>query len=166
MNPQLEEIVRLARQLQRQEMLVNELEGALKDQKESMRRLSEEDLPAAMMEAQLSEFVLDTGEKVTLKKDFSVGIPAARREEAWTWLTEKGYDALIKTAVTASFGKGEIAKAEKLVTSLAKQNYTVSLARDVHWQTLKAFVVEQVREAKPIPLDLFGAVPINRAKIV
>lgn len=163
--PNLDEIVALARRQVMLEELVADSEAALSSQKEMLRGVSQEDLPAAMAEAGLRELTLDSGEKISIKPDFSVSIPAARKDEAYAWLNEHGFGGMIKTVVAVLFGKGELEKAQTLATALVKRKLTVELAQDVHWQTLKAFVAEQTREAKPIPLDLFGAIPMNKAII-
>lgn len=164
-NPALDEIVALAEQQRELERLVEEGEAALKKLKAQLRAVQEESLPLVMIEARMQEFTLQDGYKVKIKEDFSVGIPAARRDEAFSWLEEKGYGGLIKTEVTAEFGKGELDKAKKLIAILVKQNYTCGLHRDVHWQTLKAFINESVRENRAVPLDLFGATPVTKAEI-
>lgn len=161
----LDEIVALARQQLKLEALIADMEMALSDQKAMLRVLQEEDLPSAMKEAGLKTFTLDSGEIINIKPDFAVGIPSERREEAFDWLTAAGYGGIIKTEVTAAFGKGELEKAQKLWNELVKKKYNVGIGREVHWQTLKAFVVESIRETRKIPMDLFGVVPTNKAII-
>jgi hypothetical protein len=163
--PNLEEIVALARRQVAQEELVVDLENSLKAQQEILRVIQQEDLPAAMAEAGLQKFTLDSGETIEVKDDFVVGIPKERQEEAYNWLETNGYGSIIKTLVAVEFGRGELGKAQQLADSLAKRKFNCGLARNVHWQTLKAFVVEQTNQTKPIPLDLFGAVPVNKAVV-
>lgn len=161
----LDEIVALAVAQLRQQALVDDLENSLAEQKAILRRISEEDLPQAMAEARLSTFKLETGQMVSVKKDFSVGIPAGRRDEAYNWLEGRGFGGLIKTKVITEYGKGELEKAQKLAIELMKKKLNVVLARDVHWQTLKAFVNEQIRAGKAVPMEMFGAVAVNKATV-
>lgn len=161
----LREIVALAHQQLTIQRDIEELETRLKRLNAILLTLSTESLPAAMAEAQLKEFTLDTGETIQVKEDFIVGIPAPRREEAYNWLEEHGFGGLIKTEITIAFGKGELERAQKLLLALSKKKLPAELSRNVMWQTLKAFISEQVREAKPVPLDLFGAIPMNKAII-
>lgn len=165
MEQQLKEIVALAERQVKLEAEVLTLENSLKDMNEQLRIVSEEDLPSAMKEAGLAKFTLDSGQEISIKPDYRVSIPAARREEAFEWLEGKGFGGLIKTVVGASFGKGELEKAQKLATDLVKKKFQVAIVRDVHWQTLKAFVAEQTLKLEPVPFDLFGVTPINKAKI-
>ncbi len=170
--PSLQEVLTLARRQVQLEELISDIEGNLKDLKEQHRALSEVDLPNAMEECGgLKTLILDTGEKVELKKDFAVGIASERREEAYTWLEQHNYGALIKTEVSVAFGKGGLETARRLQEALLKKKVPALLSRDVHWQSLKAFVTERMAEPIPkkkadrFPAELFGAVAVNRTKI-
>lgn len=165
MKQNLAEIVSLSRQQLHLESLVADSEKALSDLKVQLRRVAEEDLPNAMEELGLKKLTLDSGETIEIKPDFVVGIPEVNKIEAFNWLESKGFGGLIKTEVKIAFGKGELSKAEKLLLALGKKKLNVGLTRNVHWQTLKAFVVEQTRAAKAIPLELFGAHPTTKAVI-
>lgn len=161
----LEEVVALSQQQVRLEELIGESETALKDLREQLRRVAEEDLPSALAELGLKTITLDSGEKIDIREDFVVGIAEVNKPEAFNWLESKGFGALVKTEVKVQFGKGELAKAQALLVTLGKKKLNVGLTRNVHWQTLKAFVVEQTRAARKIPLELFGAHPTTKAVI-
>lgn len=161
----LDEIVALAEQQLLLEKKVARAEDELSLLKAQLRAVQEESLPLAMITARMEQFTLDNGFKIEVKEDYTVGIPAARRPEAFAWLEKGGYGGLIKTEVITEFGKGELAKAQKLVTALAAKQLNVALRRDIHWQTLKAFINESVRENRAVPMDLFGASPLSKAKI-
>jgi hypothetical protein len=165
MSQNLEEIVALSRQQVQLERLIADSETALKDLREQLRKVQEEDLPSALAELGLKQIRLDSGEEVNIKEDFVVGIAEVNKESAFSWLEQKGFGALIKTEVKVQFGKGELAKAQALLVALGKKKLNVGLSRNVHWQTLKAFVVEQTRAARAIPLELFGAHPTTKAVI-
>lgn len=166
MSHNIAEIVALARQQIELEKLIEVHENSLKALKEELRSLSEEAIPLAMIEAGgLSKIVLDTGETVEVKPDFVCGIPKGEEEQAFDWLEKHGYGGLIRTTVVTAFGKGELPKAQKLIRDLAKQDLSPALNRTVPWQTLKAFIVESTRATRPIPLELFGAHPLNRTVI-
>lgn len=165
MNTTLDEIVALAMQQIALEEALAVAEAGVSRIKAQLRAVQEESLPMAMIEARLQELKLKDGRCVKIKEDFSVGIPAPRRAEAFLWLEEHGYGGLIKTEVIAEFGKGELALAMKLAAKLGKENFNCAVSRDIHWQTLKAFINESVRETRAVPLDLFGAIPTTEAKI-
>lgn len=161
----LQEIVALSRRQIMLEGLVEEQEAALKDLKALLAGVQLEDLPLAMSEAGLKKFTLDTGETIDVKDDLVLSLSAERKPEAFAWLEKNGLGSVIKTVVVAEFGKGQLGEAQKLAAKLVKEKYNVHLGRDVHWQTLKALILERVRAAKPIPLELFGAHPINKANV-
>lgn len=161
----LDEIVALARQQVAAEAVVADITTALSDANAILTRISMEDLPYAMKEAGMKEFTMDSGEKIEIKHDFAVGILKANEDRAFQWLETKGHGGLIGTDVIVSFGKGETAKAEQLLEVLQKRKFEVALKRAIHFQTLKAWVNEMDREKKKFPADLFGAHPIDKAKI-
>jgi len=157
MQSALDEIVTLAKRQVDIELQIAQTAQTLADLNEMLRKLCMEDLPAAMAEAKLKEFTLDSGEKVLVRPDFTVGIPAQRREEAFDWLNTNGYGGIVKTELSISFGKGEYDKAAKLAAELTEKKFECELERAVHWQTLKAFVVERVKAKVKLPMDMFGA---------
>lgn len=164
--PAIEEIVSLAEQQVALETEINERLEELKKLNARYTEIQTESLPLAMAEAKLQKFVLSNGHSIEVKKDFTCGIPAPRRDEAFQWLENAGYGGLIKTEVAIAFGKGELERAQALAAKLLKEKYdTTSISREVHWQTLKAFINESVRETRPVPMDLFGAIPSNKAII-
>lgn len=163
--PNLDDIVEFAKQQVALEKRIAKGEELLSELRKQHTKISMEDLPTAMFEAKLKEFTLSSGERIEIKEDFSVGISVANRPAAFGWLEKHGYGAMIKCEVSVLFGKGELEKAQKLALELGKKKITAQVTRDVHWQTLKSFVKESVQQARPIPMDLFGAIGTNRAKI-
>lgn len=163
----LDTIVSLAElQLNYQDRVLD-LEEELKEAKENLRRVSEKDLPDAMDEAGVEEFTLKDGRKVVVRKEYYANIPKAHQKVAFSWLRERGHDAIIKRDVTAKFGKGEDEKANKLVKLLKEQFDDIGFKdkESVHFQTLRAFVREQMEEGVDIPEDIFGIHVRNVAKI-
>lgn len=168
---QLQEIVALARRQIQIEETIADISTSLKDLNDMLTRIQMEDLPAAMAEAGLKEFTLDTGEEIIIRPDFAVTLEERNKPAAFDWLEEHGFGSLIKTVVTTEFGKGELAKAQKLLIVLTGKKLNTSLKRDVHWQTLKAFIKEQdeqkdkVPKKDRIPMDIFGAHPLTKSII-
>jgi hypothetical protein len=155
----------LVQMLATQESLVDKAAEAMKAAKEAARRLAEEDIPCLMAEAKVAALTLEDGVSVTIKDDVYAAIPAARRDEAYTWLEDHGFGGLIKTEVAVMFGREELKKATALFIALQKKKLDVELTRGVHAQTLGAFLREQIEASNPIPLELFGARPVKVAKI-
>src|SRR5690606_40499508 len=82
-------------------------EEFLKQLKDELRRVVEQDLPEAMDEVGMTKFELDDGSKIEVKNFYSASIPEDRKEEAFNWLKENNFDGMIKAEVKVSFGKGE-----------------------------------------------------------
>ena len=145
-------------------------EAELSRKKEVARRFREETIPCAMQELGLELLQLDTGEKINLKQEVFASLAEnGNKEAAFDWLEEHDFGGIIKTHVMVEFGKGELKMAQKLQAQIIKKmKLPATIRRDVHAQTLKAFLKEQLRDektSKVLPLDLFGARPVTVAKI-
>lgn len=162
----LGEIQVLARLLVDYDREISDAEEALKVVKENARRVREESLPTAMSEVGLVKIKLSNGEVVEIKSDVYASIPVEKRAQAYVWLEDNGFGALIKTEVSVAFGREEREAAKKLAVELEGRGLPASCDSSVHPQTLKAFLREQIEAARPnLPLDLFGARPVSVAKV-
>lgn len=161
----LEKLSELSRALiaAQQEVDLAELELSLK--KEQARVLREETIPAFMQELGLEKIVLSDGSALSIKQDVYASIPAAGKPAAYQWLQDNGFGGLIKTELVVNFTKEETDAAVELFKKMSADGMSVELGQDVHAQTLKAFLREQIANAAELPLDLFGARPIWTTKI-
>lgn len=154
-----------------QELKVAQLEDDLKEAKKRLSQTSEVDLPEAMKQCGVKSFVTEDNLEVELKEDVNVGISEANREPAYHWLKSHEFDGLIKSDLAMHFDKDQLEKADKLVEALRKKGYEVEVKQSIHYQTLKAFVKEQLADGErytqddPFPMDLFGARPYQVAKV-
>lgn len=165
---QLGEVAALARRLVAADARVAEAEEALRTAEAHARRLREEALPEAMAELGLAELQLDDGTKISVALEVYCGIPAAERERAFQWLEDNDFGGLIKTEVKVPFGRNDDERAalRKLVQILESERFEYQAKQDVHAQTLKAWLKEQLREGRQdLPLQLFGARPVTLAKV-
>jgi hypothetical protein len=136
-----------------------DLENNMTILKEQLRRVVEQDLPEAMDEVGMTKFVLDDGTTITIKPFYAASIPEERKDEAFGWLKEHDFDGMIKADVRVQFGKGEFEIAQSFVQFIRGFNEKAidpEYKENVHWQTLRAFVKEQIEGGKPLPLDMFG----------
>lgn len=162
----LAELARLGQALIDAEGAVEAAERALKEAKEKERKLRENEIPDYMQEVGLTKVVLDGGAVISFKDDVRLEWDAAKKEAAFAWLEANDFGGLIKTTVTTEFGKGELEKAKELLTRLAQEfGYEAALKRDVHFQTMCAFLREQIEAGTAIPLEEWGAVSIKKAKV-
>lgn len=139
--------------------MLADLENQVTHAKEALRRVVEQDLPEAMDEVNMTEFKLEDGTSIKIKPFYSASIPEDRKEEAFGWLKENDFDGMIKAEIKVSFGKGEFEIAQSFLNFIRGFNEIViqpDYKETVHWQTLRAFVKEQIEGGKALPLDMFG----------
>lgn len=162
----LDELSKLAQAYVKAEAAVEAADLALKEAKETARRIREEDIPGAMAELELTKIVLDSGEEISVVPDVSVGILVAERENAYAWLENGGYSGMIKCELSIEFMRNQLPQAEALAERLVGEGFAISITKGVHAGTLKAFVKEQLEKAvENFPMDLFGVRAFKVAKI-
>lgn len=158
----MDDIINLAQAQLKAEQLVEKLEEDLASAKENLCDISENQLPEKMEQLGLPSFTTNDGITIKIKEEIRANISEERKPPAHDWLEKNGYGALIKSEVVTPFGRDEIQQANELVTTLQKQGRLANLKRGVNFQTLQAFVREQLAKGKDIPIDLFG---VNRKHI-
>jgi hypothetical protein len=149
--------------------------AALAAAKESLRRTLMEDLPELMQELTLTDIKLLDGTSVEIKPEIDCGISEDNRFKAHQWLRERGFGALIKTEVTAKFGREQTEQAEKAVELLTEafeaDGIVPEVKEAVHPATLKSFVKERMAAAAEEPdnvppIDLFSIFSYSKAKVI
>ena len=158
----------VVRQLTKLDDQINDTEQYLKTLKAQKHKIVTEVAPDLMDEMSLEKLEVD-GVKVSKKTMIHASIPVANKDEAFSWLRDRGLDDIIKNDVTVTFGRGEDNLAGNIVGLLQDQGFQPQKKTHIHSQTLKAFIKERVTEGKEIDLDLFGAyvapmVEIRRTK--
>ena len=114
-----------------------DLERRTKDAKERFNKISQEDIPNAMMEVGISEFKLSSGEKVSFKEDVSCSVKDYDMLDIF--LSERGEDGMLKTSL-------EMGKVPKNILSklLQELNETFGISaipkRFVHPQTMASYI--------------------------
>jgi len=162
---QLVGIAGLAKRAKVLEKEIDELETVLKERKDSMRKLLEETIPAALQEMGMKSFKMGDGSSIEIKPFYGASIPEARRAEAYEWLREHGYDDIIKNTVSVRFGRGEDELCESLIGLLHERSYPAEQAEKIEPQTLKAWVREMTEQGNEFPTELFGAYIGQKATI-
>ena len=161
----LKSIAQVAKRIREAEEDIAKVENYLKEKKKELLKMTDEDLPSMLQELGVSSFTLDDGSKVDVKPLYGASIPVSRKEEAFEWLRENGYDDIIKNVVSCSFGRGE----DKEVAHLLEAMHALALhpeqQESVHASTLRAWVRERVENGDEFPMDLFGAFVGERATI-
>jgi len=167
---QLSSLTALINKMTKLEDQVAKTEERLKQQKEELREMSEKTIPDFLLELGINQLTLGEGEdatKISVSQYYSAKIPANREAEAFEWLRCNGHDALIKSKVDCSFGKGEEETRQEtaVVRFLESNGIPFKNKRSVHPMTLKAFVKEQIESGEHFPQDLFGVYIGNKTKV-
>ena len=162
----LERLVSLSNSMTQKERRVEELEEELRTAKQELRDIQEEQIPDVMMELGVSEVTLTDGRKLTIKEDLHAKIADKNRQEAHAWMVEHGYGDIIKNQVVVNVETGNQESLNSLLGILNSNAYEdYSLKNNIHFQTLKKFVKENIEAGVDIPLNLFGVFMSKKAQI-
>ena len=161
----LSQVSKLANQQLKVEELVASLEKDLKEAKQQLRSIAEDNLPSAMAEHNITELKLEDGSMISVSKFYSASITKDKQSEAFRWLVDNNYADLIKNQVATNFVRGQEEDAEAFASELAERGMPVNTKKWVEPMTLKAFVKDQVEKGRPIPTELFGIYIGDKAKI-
>jgi hypothetical protein len=161
----LDGVARLAAEAANLERQISDAEQLLKDKKQALHQITDEQLPEALEEMGLQKFTLTDGAEISVKPLYAASIPRDRKDEAFQWLRDHEFGDLVKNNVTVTFGRGEDDIAKEFVGLCGSQGFTPSQLEKVEPMTLKAWLRERVEAGDPIPLDLFGAFISQRATI-
>ena len=161
----LNTVAGLARKIKQQQDKVERLDRELKDEKQALLKMTDEDLPSTMADLGLSKFSLDDGSMVSVMATYGASILVKNRPVAYEWLRDNGYDDIIKNIVSCQFGRGEDDQASAFQAFASQQGYPADQNESIHAGTLKAFVKERIEAGDDFPHDLFGAYVGQRAVI-
>lgn len=116
------------------------------------RELREQQIPSYMLdELGCRELTLVDGTAIRVATEVHPNVLAANKPRLFVWLARHGFDSLIKNTVTVEFGKGQDGEADTLYQQLASKYESVREKKDVHPQTFKAFVREQLAAGTTLP---------------
>lgn len=156
-NKALKQLSTLVQSLREADKEIEAMEKQLATKRIAADKLRCDVIPGTMENLGLAQIKLADGTTVSVKTDVRASIPTGarntedKREEAFKWLRDNGFGALIKVEVSATFGLGQEDKARKLLEQLTKKYDSVSLTEAVPAPTLRSFVTERLEEGKPIP---------------
>ena len=164
-NEDLSTLTGFAEAIIKQDAFVKELDERLKEEKKKLLKMTDEDLPALMTEANSMEFTLLDGSKVTIKPQYGGSIKVDNRPEAYDWLRKHGHDDIIKNTISCQFGRGEDDLASSFKAFAEKEGYIPNQTEKIEPMSLRAFVKERVENGDEFPMELFGAYVGQRAVI-
>ena len=161
----LDGVSRLAQEAALLEKEIAQYDQFVKEKKQDLYKITDEQLPEALEEMGLQKFTLTDGAEISVKPIYAASIPKERKEEAFQWLRDHDFGDLVKNNVTVSFGRGEDEVARDFVDFCDAEGYAPNQMEKVEPMTLKAWLRERVEAGDPVPLDLFGAFISQRATI-
>ena len=168
------------RQLQLEDDIVA-LEDQLKQAKQDLKRVTEQDLPELMQSLNIKEFKLNDGTRITVNDIVSGSIPSQgaidkakgdkrddlklRQERCFEYLRGAHASSMIKNVVEVQFQSGEDEKCAEFKEALGETDHLYSSKAGVHPSSLNAWLKEQIAEGKNVPYEDFKVFTGNRAKI-
>ena len=160
---------------------INRTEELLKQRKQDLTKLAEQDLPDLMQELNIKDFTLRNGAKVQVDDFISGTVPSAgaidrakgddrvnmeiRQQHCFDWLRGNGAGDLIKNNVEVQFGRNEDDVCVEFDGELNSRAINYKRSVGVHPSTLNSFIKERMSEGKEVPHDLFKIYTGRRAKI-
>lgn len=168
-------LTELGRELYQADQAVDMLESLLEVAKERRKELTMRELPEYMDKISqdrvgLPEHDVDLVMEPYYHANIQADWPEEQREKAFNYLETRGDGDLIKTKLEMYFGRSELWKVRWIVATLRLLAGQLRLAGQetpdipepfismaVPWNTLTAFVKEQVKAGKPLELDTIGA---------
>lgn len=168
----LEKIKRSVVEMRDLEMRNAELEEQRQRNSERLRQLRDKEVVDLLDEAGLRGFtVAAEGNmpqyEIEITPYYHAVIPEDTADEAYEWLRKRGHGDLIKAAYTVEFGRGQEKQQAAFEKLLNAKKIAFSYKFGVPWNTLTAFVREQIEVRKAaLPLKLLGATVGRVAKVV
>ena len=174
-------IAHLAERMSLVEDEINLHESLLKQKKQELKVLAEQDLPNLMQELNIKNFTLSNGAKVEVKDVLTASVPSqgaidrakddAKQElqilqqQCFKWLRDNKLGDLIKSNVEVQFGRNEDDKCNEFTNELREKKLLYKRAVGVHPQTLNATLKERLSEGKDVPVEMFRVYMGRRANI-
>lgn len=158
-------VANLAEKIIAQEQHVKSLEHELKGAKAKLLKMTDEDLPSAMQELNLSTFSLNDGSRIVIKPTYGARISKDNEEKAFEWLRSRNEGDLIKNTITCRFNKEQDNEASALFHDLQKRQLQPERKAEIHSATLRSWAKGRIEEGKEIDMELFGVWVGQRAEI-
>jgi hypothetical protein len=174
-------IADLAQQMFDLEEEISAIELSLKQKKQDLNKLANQDLPDLMQELNIKDFSLNNGAKVKVEDVVSASVPSQssiirakgddkaeleiRQQQCFEWLRANGGAELIKSNVEVQFGRDEDALCNEFTQELKNRSLHYKRAIGVHPATINSFIKEKIDNGQNIPRDLFKIYEGRRAKI-
>lgn len=168
----LDEVTQLGNKLDNLKANAAVIQTNLDELNKEIKQIEQVDLPEALINLGLKNLTLASGSTIQLTEIITASIPETNKEEAHEWLRKNNFGDLIKNTVTVTFGKNEDKYARDLLELINEARKDDSLKcgsvenkESVHFQTLNAWVKNQLKDGKPIPTESISLYIGNIVKI-
>ena len=145
---------------------IEELEELIAKKKKQLSGIATKEIPD-LLQGITGSLKLEDGRTLEISEKWRASIAGDRAAPATEWMDDHGHGNLVKREFIISFNKEDEAWAKKFRADLERRkkklNYKVK--RNVHPQTLVAWVNERMSEGDDLPKDLFGMFHQKTAKV-
>lgn len=164
-----QELTKLGRELLEIDGKIKQLEKQVAEYKERKLTITMDTMPKYMMAIGQDRIGLEGSEVDLVREPYyhaniQADWPEEKRQEAFLWLEENGHGDLIKSQLKIAAAKGEWdrikALRERIMEWFKKhdmEDVQITTELGIPWNTLTAFVKEQIEKGAPIPLETLGA---------
>lgn len=137
---------------------IEQVEAHLKELNKELAQIEEVDLPKAMMAAGSTEFKMVGGGKITISDIIQGGLTKdeSKREFVLQWVVDNDGQEIIKRHFEIDYTRGQYSYAMALRKLLEDNQVHFDEFESIHAGTLKAFLMEKMRENTIPPFDKMG----------
>jgi len=144
---------------------IKQLELLLKDEKATLRKLGEVDIPEVFIEmGNIQQFTLSSGLKISVKPDCAVSVKKGEEESAFEFLEQHGLGPIIKSNFNITFGKDDQALIDQTRKILNQEGLDHVEKRAVHASTLKSSIKKLTESGTQVP-ESFNYYSYNKTVI-
>lgn len=139
------------------------LQDRMTENSEKIREIKEKTLVDMFDEIKITNLGIEADGNlppydIEIKPYYHANIPEEGADKAFAWLAKNNHGDMIRGTYTVQFGKGEEKNRKAFEKYLDKSGFSYSYKFGVPWNTLTAFVKEQIEVYKrEPPLKLLGA---------
>jgi len=152
----LSEITARVVEMQQKVRQAEELEQRCKKLRDQITHLSSVVIPELCESANMSDFTLTDGTKVSVKSRFFGKVSEENMDAAQQYLEGVGDGALIKRQISVDLGKCDEEQASRVHEALQTVDVVGEEKRSIHPSTLSSWLTQQMESGADIPTDVFG----------
>jgi hypothetical protein len=161
----LADITALARKARKLEREIERKKEELKALEKQYRAVVEGDLVTAFEAAGVESFTTADGIGIEVKEELYASIPKKNKPQCAAWLVSHGQAHILSCDLVLQYSRGDRESATALAKELAERGLKPAVKEDMNTASVKTLLKEMRSEGADVPLNLFGAYVLKRAKI-